>query len=558
MMGVPVLLTFAVYAVLNAAVPVRASHAMVVTEEAMAADVGVAVLKSGGNAVDAAVAVGFTLAVTHPFAGNLGGGGFMLVRFADGRSTCIDFRETAPKRATPDMFLGPDGNPTRDSVDGWRASGVPGTVRGFEYAQKKYGRKTWAELLEPAVRLAAEGFRLNPVLAESLKTATKLKSNPEASRIFQNGGQYYRAGDVLRQPDLAATLNRIAKEGARGFYEGETARKLDAEMARHGGLISLSDLQNYAAIERVPIRGSYKGYTVISAPLPSAGGIGLLQMLGILEGSGYEKYGAGSAEAYHYMAEAMRRFYADRGAYLGDPAFVNNPVAKLLEPAYLRARRESIDPHYATPSSAVRPGLAAIHEGNQTVHFNVVDSAGNAVAVTYTLNDGFGSGIVVPGLGFLLNDEMDDFTASPGKPNLFGVEQGKANAIAPGKRPLSSMSPTIVLRDGKLYLLLGTPGGSRIPTAVLQVFLNVVDFGMNAQAAVEFPRIHHQWQPDVLSVERAVPAKVIAQLTSMGYSVNAAEGLVPPRVSVIRVMEDHLEGGVDPRNTRNISKAAGY
>lgn len=538
--------------------PFRAPHAMVVTEERQAADVGIAVLKKGGNAVDAAVAIGFTLAVTHPFAGNLGGGGFMLIRFADGRSTFVDFRERAPGKAARDMYLDSSGNPTRESVEGWRSAGVPGTLRGFELAQSKYGRKKWADLLSPAIRLASKGFVINGPVADSLRTTKNLSSDPESKRIFLKGGAFYRAGETLVQPELAATLRRIAKSGAVDFYEGETARRLATEMASHGGLISLDDLKNYKAVERTPLAGQYRNYTILTAPPPSAGGAGLLQMLGMLDGSGFQKSGAGSVTAYHYLAEAMRRFYADRSQYMGDPDSADVPLALLLDPAYLRLRAGSIDPKRATQSSTLHPGTLTRKEGTQTVHYNVVDAEGNAVAVTYTLNDGFGSGITVPGLGFILNDEMDDFTARPGRPNLFGVVQGEANAIAPGKRPVSSMTPTIVLRDGKLFLLLGTPGGSRITTAVLQVFLNIVDFGMNVQDAVDFPRIHHQWQPDKLYVEQAMNPGTISGLRTLGHDTDFAPGVVPPRVGAILIENGRLEGAVDPRNTRNISKASGY
>ena len=543
---------------LQAREPVRARHAMVVAEEALAADVGVATLKSGGNAVDAAVAMGFALAVTHPFAGNLGGGGFMLIRFADGRTTFIDFRERAPEKATRDMYLDAQGNPTLESIDGWRSSGVPGTVRGFELAQSKYGRKKWAELVAPAVAFAEKGFALNYQIAESLKTTEALSRDSESKRIFQRSGKFYEAGETLMQPELARTLSRIAKNGAKEFYEGETARLLVSAMARNGGLVALADLKNYAAVERAPLEGKYRNYTVIGAPPPSAGGVGLLQMLGMLEGSGYEKPGAGSAAVYHYEAEVMRRFSADRSAYLGDPDFITNPLTALLDRTYLQKRRAAIDPDHATPSASLKPGLPAGREGTETVHYNVVDEQGNIVAVTYTLNNGFGNGITVPGAGFLLNDEMDDFTAKPGRPNLFGMVQGAANAIGPRKRPLSSMTPTIVLRDGKPFLVLGTPGGSRIITAVLQVILNVVDFGMNVQDAVDFPRIHHQWLPDRLSVDTKMSPDTIALLKARGHQVDVDTGLVPPRVGAILIDGVWLQGAVDGRNTRNIGKAAGY
>jgi gamma-glutamyltranspeptidase/glutathione hydrolase len=541
--------------VLDAHEPVRARHAMVVADEPLATDVGVAVLKNGGNAVDAAVAVGFALAVTHPFAGNLGGGGFMLVRFADGRSTFVDFRERAPEKASRDMYLDAQGNPTRDSLDGWRASGVPGSVRGFELAQSKYGRKKWAEVIAPAVELAAKGFPLSYKSAESLKEARNLAADPESRRIFQNSGAFYHVGDRLMQPQLADTLRRIASAGSRDFYEGETARMLAAEMAKHGGLITLADLKKYQAVERTPLTGSYRGYTIVTAPLPSSGGIGLLQMLGMLEGSGYEKSGAGSAASIHYTAEVMRRFFADRAQYLGDPDFVKVPVKGLLDPAYLRERRVSIDVNHATPSDRLNAGKPAGREGTETTHYSIVDAEGNAVAVTYTLNNGYGSGVTVPGLGFLLNDEMDDFTSKPDSPNLFGLIQGEANAIAPGKRPLSAMTPTIVLREGKPFLVLGAPGGPRITTAVLQVLLNVIDFGMNIQDAVDAPRFHHQWKPDRLYLENGISPDTVALLKARGHAIEYSRGVVLARVEAILIDAGWLEGAADPRW---VGKAAGY
>jgi gamma-glutamyltranspeptidase/glutathione hydrolase len=532
---------------LRAREPVRARRAMVVAQEPLAVDVGLRVLQRGGNAVDAAVAVGFALAVTHPQAGNLGGGGFMLIRFADGRATFLDFRERAPLAATRDMYA----SDPRGSVEGWRSAGVPGTVRGFEYAQRKYGRLRWADVVMPAVRLAREGFEISYGLAESLRGSPKLPLSAESRRIFLGRS----AGDRLRQPELARTLARIARQGASDFYEGETARRLASAMARNGGLITLEDLKAYAVVEREPLRGRYRGFEIWTAPPPSSGGIGLLQMLGMLEDSGYERSGAGAAATIHWLAEAMRRFYADRSQYLGDPDFGAVPVRELLDGAYLRARRASIDLERATPSAAIRPGLPAAERGGETTHYNVVDVAGNAVAVTYTLNDRYGSGITVPGLGFLLNDEMDDFTARPGEPNAFGLIQGEVNAIAPGKRPLSSMTPTIVARDGEFFLALGGPGGARIISAVLQVFLNVVDFAMNVQEAVDAPRVHHQWQPDRLFLEPGISPDTEAILRRMGHSVDHAPGWVPAQVNAIMRVDGWLAGASDGRAG---GKAEGY
>lgn len=536
--------------------PVYARKGMVVAQEPLAADVGVAVLKSGGNAVDAAVAVGFALSVTFPYAGNIGGGGFMLIRMADGRTTFIDFREKAPRKAAHDMYLDPGGNVTKDSLLGWRAACVPGSVGGLELALKKYGTKPWAELLQPATHLASSGFPVSYSLMRSLRNAVDLSQFPESNRIFLKGGAFYDWNENFQQPELARTLERIARHGARDFYEGETAHILAREMEKNGGLITLDDLREYQAVERKPLEGDYKGYHIITSPPPSSGGVGILQMLGMLDGIGYEKSRAGSATAYHYLAEVMRRYYADRNEYLGDPDFVKNPIAAMLDPAYIRARRDSIDPVLATPSDQIRPGLpAGAVESSDTTHYSIADEHGNVVAVTYTLNAGYGSKVTVPGLGFLLNDEMDDFAAKPGTPNVFGLVQGEANSIAPGRRPLSSMVPTIVLKDGKPFLVLGAPGGSMIITAVLQVMLNVIDFGMNVQDAIDFPRIHHQWKPDTLGIERGVSPDTIALLKKAGYSIEEAKPIVIARVEAILLNDGWLQGGHDERGS---GKAVGY
>jgi gamma-glutamyltranspeptidase / glutathione hydrolase len=539
-------------AALFARQPEHARHAMVVVQEPLAADVGVRVLKAGGNAIDAAVAIGLALAVTYPYAGNIGGGGFLLARFADGRTTFIDFREKAPLAATRNMYLDSKGNVTEDSLVGWRAAGVPGTVRGLELAHRKYGRKPWAELVNPAIQLASEGFPVSYSFDASLhdENETNLLSRfPESKRIFLSA--HY--GEKLVQPELAATLKRIRDRGASDFYDGETAQKLAAAMAANGGLITLEDLKKYQAEESAPLRGGYRGYQIITAPPPSAGGVGLLQMLGMLEGSGYEKSGAGAAASIHYVAEVMRRFYADRSAYFGDPDFYKVPISGLLDPKYIASRRNSIDPEHATSSDQIRPGTVSVREGSQTTHFNVVDNEGNAVAVTYTLNAGYGSGVTVPGLGFLLNDEMDDFAAKPGTENLFHLIQGESNAIGPGKRPVSSMSPTIVLRDDKLFLMLGAPGGSRIINGVLEVLLNVVDFHMNVQEAVDRPRFHHQWMPDVLYVEDGISPDTARILSGMGHQVSAIEAVA--RVEAILSEGGWLQGATDKRGS---GKAEGY
>jgi len=554
---VPLILSFGLLAPrAHAHEPVFARKGMVVAQEPLAADVGVAVLKAGGNAVDAAVAVGFALAVTYPFAGNIGGGGFMLIRLGDGRATFIDFREKAPHQSTHNMYLDADGKMTRESLFGWRAAGVPGTVRGLELAQKKYGTQSWVTLLHPAIELASHGFPVSHALMQSLHySADFLSQFPDSKRIFLKDGASYDWNEILRQPDLARTLERIAHQGAKDFYEGETARILAREMKKNGGLITLEDLREYQAIERRPLEGDYKGYHIITSPPPSSGGVGILQMLGMLDGSGYEKTGAESATTYHYLAEVMRRYYADRNEYLGDPDFVKDRTAALLDASYIRKRRESIDPVQATPSEQISPGLPAGKESTETTHYTVADEQGNVVAVTYTLNAGYGSAVTVPGAGFLLNDEMDDFAAKPGSPNLFGLVQGEANAIVPGKRPLSSMVPTIVLKNGKPFLALGAPGGSRIITAVLQVMVNVIDFNMNVQDAIDFPRVHHQWKPDRLDIERGISPDTIALLKKAGYQIDEAKPTVIARVEAILLDGGWMQGGHDERGA---GKAVGY
>ncbi len=551
-------------ATLPAKEPVKAKHGMVVAQEPIAADVGASVLKGGGNAIDAAIAVGFALAVTHPSAGNIGGGGFMLVRLADGKTTFLDFREAAPQKATPNMYIGPDGKPTRDSIVGWRASGVPGSVAGFELAYRKFASRSWADLLAPAVQLARDGFVVDEAFAASLNSPeSRLQLDSESRRIFLRDGNPYKPGDKFQQPDLAATLARVARNGAKEFYEGDTAKRLVAAMATHGGLISVDDLKSYRVIERAPLEGDYKGFHVLTAPPPSAGGIGLLQMMGILAGTSYDAAGPDSATAVHYEAESMRRFYADRSEYLGDPAFYNVPVKQLLDPAYLAWRRGTIDPNRATPSDLIGPGLpkslnarnarVSLTESTQTTHYNVIDEKGNAVAVTYTLNGSFGNGITVPGLGFLMNNEMDDFVAKPGEPNMFGLVGGEANAIEPGKRPLSSMTPTIITNNGKLFMAVGAPGGSRITTGVMEVILNVLDFHMNPQDAVDLPRFHHQWKPDVLYLQNGFPDAAEQALRNMGYHVESTGGVA--RVEAIVAHDGVLEGGTE---SRGHGKVSGY
>ncbi len=539
----------------------RAQHGMVVAQEPFAADVGLQILKNGGNAVDAAVAVGFALAVTHPKAGNIGGGGFMLIRMANGKTTFFDFREAAPQKASRDMYLDDKGTPTKDSIFGWRSSGVPGAVAGFAAAHKKFGTQKWQQLVDPAVKLAEQGFVVSPQLEHSLANDNKaLATDPESKRIFLRDGNPYKAGETFKQPELAETLRRIAQYGAKGFYEGATAKELAAQMQAHGGLITEADLKAYKEMERVPLEGNYKDFHVITAPPPSAGGVGLLQMLGMLEGTGYDSEGPDSAKATHYEAEAMRRFYADRSEYLGDPAFYNVPVKALLDKAYVEWRRKTIDPDHATPSEMISPGLPKVQvarvsqfESSETTHFNVVDEKGNAVAVTYTLNNLYGNAITVPKLGFLLNDEMDDFAAKPGVPNMFGVVGGDANAIEPGKRPLSSMTPTIITKGGKLFMVTGAPGGSRITTGVMEVILDVLDFHMNPQDAVDLPRFHEQWKPDVLYLQNGFPPQAAESLRAMGYEIKPIGGVAI--VEAIVVNKGTLEGGTESRLN---GKVAGY
>lgn len=552
----------------RAAEPVRARHGMVVSSDLVASEAGVEILKRGGNAVDAAVAVAFALAVTHPAAGNIGGGGFMLIRQADGAAVFLDFRETAPASAHRDMYVtkaapqaiesGYQGEKVKidlsPSLVGWRASGVPGTVRGLELASKKYGRKPWADLVMPAVKLAKHGFPVNYNLAASLRdSAALLERFPESKRIFLRDGRYYEMDDIFRQPELGETLERIAREGAGEFYEGETARRIAAAMAAHGGEIKLADLKAYRAVEREPLRAEYGGCTILTAPPPSSGGVGIAQMLGMLDGSGYAKDGFNAASTWHYLAEVMRRYYADRSEFLADPGFHQAPLGRLLDKQYLAARRSTIDPAKATPSTQVAPGAAPGHESPETTHFSIVDGEGNAVAMTYTLNGSYGSGVTVPGVGMLLNNEMDDFATVPGQPNMFGLVQGEANRVEPGKRPLSSMTPTIVEKEGKLRMVAGAPGGGRIINAVLQALLNVIDFGMDAQRAVDAPRIHHQWMPDTLYAQPGVSPDTVAILERMGYHVARTERIGD--LQVIVVNGEWLEGG---SNAIPHGGAAGY
>jgi gamma-glutamyltranspeptidase/glutathione hydrolase len=529
-----------------AAHPVRAKHGMVVTVEPHATEVGVKVLASGGNAVDAAIAVGFALAVTHPGAGNLGGGGFMLLRMADGRTTFIDVRERAPLGATRDMYVGPDGKATRESMIGYRASGVPGTVRGMEYAWQKFGSKKWDELVAPAMNLASTGYALTDAEAASMQGAARgLAPYPESNRIFLRGGKYYEMGDTFVQADLGRVLERIARLGANDFYEGETAALLAKDQKAHGGLITLEDLKAYKAIERKPLTGKYRGYDIVTSPPPSSGGVGILQMLGVLEGTDFATAGAGSAKAVHYMTEAMRHFFADRSQNLGDPDFVKVPIAAMLNPNYILKVRGAIDPEKATPSSQVKGTVFTGHESEQTTHYTIADDKGNVVAVTYTLNDQYGNKITANGLGFLLNNEMGDFASQPGIADASGRILGEADAIAPRKTPLSSMTPTIVLKDGKPFLALGSPGSQTIINTVLETMINVIDWKMNVQDAVNWPRFHHAWMPDALSMEPGYSPDTVALLEKWGYNVHV--GQRQGDCDAILFSQGWLEGAADPR-----------
>jgi gamma-glutamyltranspeptidase / glutathione hydrolase len=508
--------------------PVRAPRGMAVSTSKLASEVGVEILKRGGNAVDAGIAVAFALAVVYPAAGNLGGGGFMMIRLRDGRTTAIDYREMAPLAATRDIYLDREGKLIEgegSSTVGYRAAGVPGTVAGMWLAFRKYGSKrlTWSQLIEPARRLAAGGFPLSHRMARNLRNDELLRRYPESRRIFQNGGRYFREGELLRQPDLAATLARIQSDGWREFYEGQTARMIAEDMRRNNGLITLADLKGYEAKERAPLRTTYRGHEVISMPPPSSGGAVLIEMLNILEGFDLRKMQAASSEKYHVMTESMRRAFADRAEYMGDTDFVKVPIAGIIDKRYAERQRATIDSERASTSEQVRAGRPAGAESEETTHFTVVDAQGNAVSNTYTLNGGYGSGVTARGTGVLLNNEMDDFAAKPGVPNMFGLIQSEKNAVGPRKRPLSAMTPTFVLRkDGSLWFAVGSPGGPTIINTVLQVILNVVDHEMNIQQAVDAPRVHHQWLPDEIVHEPfGLSADTQRALAARGHKLTA-------------------------------------
>ena len=539
--------------------PVRAQQGMVASVDATATQVGVDILRQGGNAVDAAVAVGFALAVTHPQAGNLGGGGFMLLRTAAGRTTAIDFREIAPSRASRDMFLDKQGNAdSKLSLTSPLASGTPGTVAGFALAAQKYGTLPLSRLLQPAIKLAQEGIVVNDALADDLNTYGKevlLSHDNSRAIFFKPDGAPYQKGERLVQKNLAHSLSLIAQQGPDAFYKGAIADEIAAEMAGNGGLIGKADLANYRAIERQPIGGSYRGYQVFSMPPPSSGGIHIVQILNILENFDLAKMGFGSADAIQVMAEAEKYAYADRSEYLGDPDFVKVPWQALTSKAYAKSLAQQIDVAKARPSDQIKPGKLEPYESNQTTHFSVVDKQGNAVAVTYTLNTTFGRGIVAGKSGILLNNEMDDFSARPGTPNVYGLVGGEANAIQPGKRPLSSMSPTIVVKEGKTWLVTGSPGGSRIITTVLQMVVNSIDFGMNVAEATSAPRFHHQWLPDQLRVEKGFSPDTLKLLSAKGQNVEVLPAMGSTQ-SIMIGPDGTLYGASDPRTVDDLT--AGY
>jgi gamma-glutamyltranspeptidase/glutathione hydrolase len=551
--------------------PTHAPRAMVASVHELASRAGLEMLRSGGNAVDAAVATGFALAVVHPQAGNLGGGGFLLLRKANGEAHFIDFREKAPAAATENMYLDAQGNvipeSSKDSsVVGYKSVGVPGSVAGLVYAEKNYGKLSLDKVIAPAIKLAHDGFALAYEDALDLKDDEYLAQFPESKRIFQRDGNYYHSGEVFKQPDLAHTLERIAKNPD-DFYHGAMAQELATAIRKNGGLVTAGDLAAYEVKEREPIRGSYRGYDIISAPPPSSGGVALIEILNILEGFDLAKFGNRSADAIHLEVEAFRRAFYDRADFMGDPDFAKVPVAQLIDKKYGAAWRDSIDPARASVSKDLkRPSFselervarwhaAAIREPDNTTHYSIVDAEGNAVAVTTTLNDSFGSRATAEGLGFLLNDEMDDFTSKPGVPNTYGLIQGPANAIGPGKRPLSAMTPTIVLKDGKLFLVLGSPGGPTIITTVANILMGVVDFGLDIQEAVNAPRFHQQWLPDQILVEDRLSPDTMNILRSKGHKLTVRHFWGDGECIMVDPRTGERLGASDGRNN---GKAVGY
>src|SRR6266436_3836152 len=554
----------------GAVIPVQAPHAMVASVHRLASRAGVQMMKAGGNAVDAAIAVGFALAVVHPQAGNLGGGGFILIRMADGKTHFVDYREKAPAAASANMYLDAQGNVIEDaSIVGYKAIGVPGSVAGMVYAEKKYGRLSLERVTAPAIKLAEEGFALAAEDARDLREDKPLGQFPESRRIFQQDGNFYKTGDVFKQPDLARTLKRIASNPD-DFYHGAMAQELAVAMRKGGGLITTEDLAHYEVKEREAVRGTYRGYEIISAPPPSSGGVTLIETLNILEGYDLAKLGGRSSPATHLTVEAFRRAFYDRAEFLGDPYFSKIPVAQLIDKRYGAAWRESIDPAHASVSKGLRrPAIfsqleqyatlhaepVAVAEPDHTTHYSVVDPDGNAVAVTTTLNDSFGSRVTAEGLGFLLNDEMDDFAAKQGVPNMFGLIQGPANAIGPGKRPLSAMAPTMVLKDGKLFLVLGSPGGPRIITIVTNILIDIVDFSLDIAEAVNAPRFHNPWLPDQIPVEDRLSPDTMNVLRSKGHKLDVEHFWGDGECIMVDPKTGERLGASDGRNN---GKAVGY
>lgn len=543
------------YAASNPAV--EAQNGMVVTSQHLASQVGVDILKIGGNAVDAAVAVGYAQAVVNPCCGNIGGGGFMTLHLADGTDTFINFRETAPAAASADMYLDAQGKVKKDaSLYGYLASGVPGTVLGMETARKKYGKLSREQVMEPAIRLAREGFILTRADTDILDTTVaRFKQDPESAKIFlRKDGSALQPGDRLVQTDLANTLEAIAKEGPSAFYQGKIPQAVEAAAKQGGGILTAADFANYKVTEATPITCSYRGYKFVSAPPPSSGGVTLCEILNIVEGYDLKSMGFNSAATIHTMTEAMRHAYMDRNTYLGDPEFIKNPIDRLVSKSYADEIRKKIVANQATPSVNVQPGMEP-HEKPETTHYSIVDHEGNAVSTTYTVNGRFGAVVIAPGTGFFLNDEMDDFTVKVGEKNLYGLVQGTANAIAPGKRPLSSMSPTLVTKDNKIFMVLGSPGGSRIITITLQTALNVIDHGMAPQEAVDAPRIHHQWLPDEVYYEqRGVSADTLRILKEMGYKMVEQ---TPWGAAELILVGLPGAAGVSPANSGNDSAVSG-
>mgnify|MGYP000859530808 FL=1 len=529
--------------------PVYGKNGMVASEQGLATQVGLDILKQGGNAIDAAVAVGFALAVVLPNAGNIGGGGFMVLHDdKTGKDVAIDFREIAPAKASRDMYLDNQGN----VIDGKSlfthdASGVPGTVAGMEYALKKWGTMPLSKVLEPAIKLADKGFIVSDILAQTLKEEKSTLGKWSASKaIFFKNGEPLKSGDLLVKKDLAKSLRLIAKQGAKAFYQGEIATKIAKEMQSHGGTMTLEDLKAYKVVERQPIIGDYRGYKVVTMPPPSSGGVHLIEILNMLEHYPIKEDGVNSAKNIHHMAESMKLAYADRSEYLGDPDFVKIPVTGLTSKAYANELAKTIDDNKARLSSNIKPGKPQPYESDQTTHYSVMDKAGNAVAVTYTLNLNFGSGIVVEGTGILLNNEMDDFSVKPGVPNAFGLVGGAANAIEAKKRPLSSMTPTIVMKNNKPWLVTGSPGGARIITTVLQSVVNTIDHEMNPAEAIITPRVHHQWLPDELRVEEGISPDTIKLLQDKGHNVVTKAPM--GRIQIIQADDSGFYGYSDPRN----------